>query len=36
MKNLTLTIGCYTDTPSKSRGVYQAQLDLENGKLLPL
>ncbi|TCN79123.1 6-phosphogluconolactonase [Vibrio crassostreae] len=36
MKNLTLTIGCYTDTPSKSQGVYQAQLDLENGKLLPL
>ena len=36
MKNLTLTIGCYTDTPSKSQGVYQAQLDLESGKLLPI
>lgn len=36
MKNFTLTIGCYTDTPSKSQGVYQAQLDLESGKLLPV
>ncbi|MEZ8229874.1 lactonase family protein [Vibrio splendidus] len=36
MKTLPLTIGCYTDTPSKSQGVYQTQLDLETGKLLPL
>ncbi|PTP61959.1 3-carboxymuconate cyclase [Vibrio splendidus] len=36
MKILPLTIGCYTDTPSKSQGVYQTQLDLETGKLLPL
>ncbi|MFS1488387.1 lactonase family protein [Vibrio splendidus] len=36
MKTLLLTIGCYTDTPSKSQGVYQTQLELETGKLLPL
>lgn len=36
MKTLPLTLGCYTDTPSKSQGVYQTQLDLETGKLLPL
>ncbi|PTQ13707.1 3-carboxymuconate cyclase [Vibrio splendidus] len=36
MKTPPLTIGCYTDTPSKSQGVYQTQLDLETGKLLPL
>ncbi|PTO80900.1 lactonase family protein [Vibrio splendidus] len=36
MKTLPLTIGCYTDTPSKSQGVYQTQLDLGTGKLLPL
>lgn len=35
MKILPLTIGCYTDTPSKSQGVYQTQLDLGTGKLLP-
>ncbi|NVN84205.1 MULTISPECIES: lactonase family protein [unclassified Vibrio] len=36
MKTLPLTIGCYTDTPSKSQGVYQTQLDLDSGKLSPL
>ncbi|UPR33573.1 lactonase family protein [Vibrio splendidus] len=36
MKILPLTIGCYTDTPSNSQGVYQTQLDLETGTLLPL
>ncbi|MEZ9517560.1 lactonase family protein [Vibrio splendidus] len=36
MKTLPLTIACYTDTPSKSQGVYQTQLELETGKLLPL
>ena len=36
MKTLPLTIGCYTDTSSKSQGVYQTQLDLDNGKLSPL
>ena len=36
MKTLPLTIGCYTDSPSNSQGVYQTQLDLETGMLLPL
>ncbi|WP_299695768.1 lactonase family protein [uncultured Vibrio sp.] len=36
MKTLPLTISCYTETPSKSQGVYQTQLDLDSGKLLPL
>jgi 6-phosphogluconolactonase len=36
MKTLSLTIGCYTDSPSKSQGVYQTQLNLETGALLPL
>ncbi len=33
MRTLPLTIGCYTEDPNGSQGVYQTQLDLETGKL---
>lgn len=36
MRTLPLTIGCYTEDPNGSQGVYQTQLDLETGQLLPL
>lgn len=35
MRTLPLTIGCYTEDHKGSQGVYQTQLDLETGKLLP-
>lgn len=36
MKTLPLTIGCYTDSPSQSQGLYQVQFDLTNGNLTEL
>ena len=33
MNTLPLKIGCYTDSPSKSQGLYRVQFDLSNGNL---
>lgn len=36
MKSIPLNIGCYTDSPSKSKGIYQVLLDLNTGVLSEL
>ncbi|MDN3614332.1 lactonase family protein [Vibrio gallaecicus] len=36
MKSIPLNIGCYTDSPSKSKGIYQVVLDLKTGTLSDL
>ncbi|PMH37472.1 3-carboxymuconate cyclase [Vibrio sp. 10N.286.49.B3] len=36
MNYLPLTIGCYTDSPSSSQGIYSVQFDLSRGELSKL